>query len=406
MPPRNAPTPGEPTPGEPLRDEPLRPRPGRIAPPRQAALDRPPRQAAHNSPSPGGLPAPTASASASATASSASASSATASSATASPTVSMSAASLAASRARPNITANNGSVPAGVGPTARLGWFAFVRGHFQRTRGPLAFGLAVAILLAPLLSLLRPAVGRVSLAATGLGLAALAAILGTAYLVSTTKLYLARSDRRLHDDESSGLSVLAWWCLWLAIGIGPVTFAEWHAPPQGWLVEFVPELHEEQVRWLGVARRIEAPAPAGDSPSDAPNSAAPVVNAPLPAPTASTPSVSTPSVSTPSVSTPTASTPTASTPTASTPTASTPTASTPTASIPSAIPTIDPRESPVAPAAAVGQAPGPPRAADPTDTSNPFELEDEATSPATGTPSRSSPKAKAGDTKNPFENEP
>jgi hypothetical protein len=134
-----------------------------------------------------------------------------------------------------------------------IGWFAYLRGHFRQTRGPLAFGLAAAILLAPLLSLVKPVVGREVLAALPVVVAVLAALVFATYVVRTTKTYFTLSDRRLREDETSGLAILAWWCLWLAVGVGPVTFAEWHAPPNGWLVEFVPELHEEQIRWLGVA---------------------------------------------------------------------------------------------------------------------------------------------------------
>jgi hypothetical protein len=134
-----------------------------------------------------------------------------------------------------------------------IGWFAFVRGHFRQTRGPLAFGLCGAILLAPLLSLVKPAVGGKAMVALAIGLAVLTAVLLVAYVFSATREYVSRTDRRLRDDETSGLAMLAWSCLWLTIGVGPISFAESRSPPTGWLVEFVPELHEEQVRWLGVA---------------------------------------------------------------------------------------------------------------------------------------------------------
>ena len=155
-----------------------------------------------------------------------------------------------------------------------IGWFAFVRGHFRQTRGPLAFGLCGAILLAPLLSLVKPAVGGKTLAALAIGLAVLTAFLLVAYVFSATKQYVSRTDRRLRDDETSGLAMLAWSCLWLAIGVGPISFAESRSPPTGWLVEFVPELHEEQVRWLGVAphRSLE--------PSLGPSTSVPTVASP------------------------------------------------------------------------------------------------------------------------------
>jgi hypothetical protein len=82
----------------------------------------------------------------------------------------------------------------------------------------------------------------------------------------------------LRDDETSGLAMLAWSCLWLTIGVGPISFAESRSPPTGWLVEFVPELHEEQVRWLGVA-----PHPSLESslePSLEPSTSVPIVASP------------------------------------------------------------------------------------------------------------------------------
>ena len=153
-----------------------------------------------------------------------------------------------------------------------LGWFAYVRLHFRQTRGPLAFGLAAAILLAPLLSLFKPVVGHGGLAALAIGLALLAVTLYVVYVAGLTKSYVSSSaaDRWLRGDETSGLAMLAWSCLWLAIGIGPATFAEWHSPPDGWLVEFVPELRDEQVRWLGAQPRT-APTPvAVESPVSVP----------------------------------------------------------------------------------------------------------------------------------------
>lgn len=155
-----------------------------------------------------------------------------------------------------------------------IGWFAFVRGHFRQTCGPLAFGLCGAILLAPLLSLVKPAVGGKALVALAIGLAVLTAFLLVAYVFSATRQYVSRTDRRLRDDETSGLAMLAWSCLWLTIGVGPISFAESRSPPTGWLVEFVPELHEEQVRWLGVA-----PHPSLES-SLEPSTSVPIVASP------------------------------------------------------------------------------------------------------------------------------
>jgi CHAT domain-containing protein len=170
-----------------------------------------------------------------------------------------------------------------------LSFREYLKSHFRRSHGPFAYGVCLGLLLAPLLSLLKPVWG---LAGMGLALILLAATCGFCALVYTlgrAVVFFGWKHRQVDGDAASWTAVLT--CA-LAIALALVTpyaVLECFSNEHGFLASAIPELRSFQAalqrRDVGdadpVGRADESAKPSADelpsrvqSRSTSPNSAA------------------------------------------------------------------------------------------------------------------------------------
>jgi hypothetical protein len=126
----------------------------------------------------------------------------------------------------------------------------YLRNHFQAVHGPWAYGICAGIVIAPILSVLKPRIGLPGIGAALLLTLAFGCALGVLYfLTRVIAWYIVRS-REENPDARSWVGAGIWFCLWLCPALVIVLITETFAPPHGWLAEFLPPLQEDQRRWF------------------------------------------------------------------------------------------------------------------------------------------------------------
>lgn len=135
-------------------------------------------------------------------------------------------------------------------PITKLGFFAYFRQHFAATHWPEAFGICLAILSIPIVSLLKPLLGLRGLCFVLAGALALSTVSGFVYAVQRLTAYFFTGERNVPIRPRSWMARLTYGGWMFLIPMGLWVGAEYFAPPQGLLATIVPDLRKEQSRWL------------------------------------------------------------------------------------------------------------------------------------------------------------
>ena len=135
----------------------------------------------------------------------------------------------------------------------------YLRRHFAQTKWPEAFGIGAGILAAPVLSLCKPALGWLGLAAVWLSVLAFAAVWGGVYVAVRAAVYYVGKRRQVLPNAKSwtaGLTGLAAWAL------APLTLlliVESFYSSHGVLADSVPQFQEEQQKWFAAEKAPATP---------------------------------------------------------------------------------------------------------------------------------------------------
>ncbi len=151
-----------------------------------------------------------------------------------------------------------GKAPVPVGPSGssvgqavkKLNFIAYLRKHFAATHWPEAFGICLAILSIPIVSLLKPILVFRGMCFVLAGALALSTVTGLVYVIQRLTAYFFRGERAVPIRPRSWMARLTYGGWMFLIPMGLWVGAEYFAPPQGLLATIVPDLRKEQARWL------------------------------------------------------------------------------------------------------------------------------------------------------------
>ncbi|NLS95281.1 MAG: hypothetical protein GXX96_24335 [Planctomycetaceae bacterium] len=142
-------------------------------------------------------------------------------------------------------------------PPGQLSFGQYWSCHFAQTRGPWAFGVALGLIVVPVLSLLKPAIGMRGLVIVLVAVVVLSLTLLLIYTYQRLVAYFLTRTTELLNRPRSRIAPFGFTSLLLAIVIGPLVAGESFVPECGLLATLVPQLKEEQARLLRMKDRWE-----------------------------------------------------------------------------------------------------------------------------------------------------
>lgn len=132
------------------------------------------------------------------------------------------------------------------------GFYRYWTDYYRATHGlgTWTFGMIVGILLMPVLSLLKPVLGFSGIAFIGIGVAGSTIAATAIFVVRRTLKYFLRHERAVPPDVASWTSLIAFGGWVMLIPICLLVGIEYFAPPTGIVTTLVPQLREQQGRWI------------------------------------------------------------------------------------------------------------------------------------------------------------